>query len=68
LENACHEVGSNLDGRTSLATHTLKGLAHKCNLFIPESAKAYLAKDEFSINRKEKICEDLDRFYKYKNR
>ena len=27
----------------------------KCTLLAPESAKAYLAKAEFSINRKEKI-------------
>jgi integrase len=46
--------------------HTLKALAHKCKLLEPESAKAYLAKAEFSINRKQKICEDLDRFYGYK--
>jgi integrase len=28
--------------------------------------KAYLTRTECSINRKAKICEDLDRFYKYK--
>ena len=46
--------------------HTLKALAHHVNLLDPESVKAHLAKAECSINRKAKICEDLDRFYKYK--
>ena len=32
----------------------------------PESVKAYLAKAGYSINRKDKVAEDLDRFYKYK--
>jgi len=47
--------------------HTHKALTHHCNLLNTESAKTYLAKAESSINRKQKICEDLDRFYKYKN-
>jgi integrase len=46
---------------------TLKALANKVNLLEPESVKAYLANAEhISINRKGKISEDLDRFYKYK--
>jgi integrase len=40
-------------------------LAHHINLLDPEPVKAHLAKAECSINRKAKICEDLDRFYKY---
>jgi integrase len=47
--------------------HTLKAVAHNANLLEPESVKAYLARAECSINRKEKITEDLDRFYKWKN-
>ncbi len=46
--------------------HALKALAHHVNLLDPEAVKAYLTRVECSINRKAKICEDLDRFYKYK--
>jgi len=46
--------------------HTLKALAHHVNLLDPEAVKAYLAKAECSVNRKGKVVEDLDRFYKYK--
>lgn len=46
--------------------HTLKAVAHQANLSNPESVKAYLAKAECSINRKE-ITEDLDCLYKWKN-
>ena len=45
----------------------LKALTHHVNLHDPEAVKAYLAKTECSINRKGKIVEDLDRFYKYKD-
>jgi integrase len=44
----------------------LKALAHHVNLHDPEAVKAYLANTESSINRKGKIVEDLDRFYRYK--
>jgi integrase len=44
----------------------LKAVVNRCNLLEHESVKAYLARAECSINRKEKVCEDLDRFYKYK--
>ena len=44
----------------------LKALTHHVNLLDSELVKGYLAKAECSINRKGKICEDLDRFYKYK--
>ncbi len=44
----------------------LKALTHHVNLQDPEAVKAYLANVECSINRKGKIVEDLDRFYKYK--
>lgn len=44
----------------------LKALTHHVNLLDPELVKGYWAKAECSINRKGKICEDLDRFYKYK--
>ena len=46
--------------------HTLKAVGRKCNLLEPEFVKAHLTRMECGINRKEKICEDLDRFYKYK--
>lgn len=44
----------------------LKALTHHVNLLEPESVKAYLANAECSINRKGKVAEDLDRFYRYK--
>jgi len=44
----------------------LKALTRHVNLLDPELVKGYLAKAECSINRKGKVCEDLDRFYKYK--
>jgi hypothetical protein len=55
------------DATIAGTVHTLKALANKCKLLVPELAKAYLATAEFSINRKQKVCEDLDRFYRYKN-
>ena len=36
------------------------------NLLNPELVKAYLANSECSLNRKGKVVEDLDRFYRYK--
>lgn len=48
------------------AVEALKGLGNKCNILEPETVKSCLTKLDCSINRKEKLCEDLDRFYKYK--
>ena len=45
---------------------SLKALTHHVSLLDPEAVKSHLAKAECSINRKVKITEDLDRFYKYK--
>jgi plastocyanin len=55
--------------RTATIQHTvrtLRAVARQTNLLSPESAKDYLAKTKVSETRKVKICEDLDRFYKYK--
>ena len=46
--------------------HTLKAVGRKCNLLEPEFVKAHLNGMGCGFNRKEKIWEDLDRFYKYK--
>ena len=46
--------------------HTLKALVAHVELSQPESVKAYLANASSSINRKAKVVEDLDRFYRYK--
>ena len=46
---------------------TLKAVARRARLLEPEKVKAYLGKAEVSENRKIKICEDLDRFYKWKH-
>ena len=54
------------DSTISGTVHTLKALAHNVNLLNPESVRAYLAKAECSINRRGKVAEDLDRFYRYK--
>ncbi len=45
---------------------TLKAVARRTNLLEPENVKEFLGKAEVSENRKIKICEDLDRFYKWK--
>ena len=47
--------------------HTLKAVVTYVELSQPESVKAYLANASSSINRKAKVVEDLDRFYRYKN-
>jgi len=52
------------DSTISGTVHTLKALAHNVNLLNPESVKAYLAKAECTTNRKGKVAEDLDGFYK----
>ena len=47
------------DARIAGPVHTLKALIEHSNLQAAESAKTDLAKDEFSINPKQRICEDL---------
>jgi len=44
----------------------LKAIAKRTNLLNPESVKSYLASAELSENRKEKLTDDLARFYRYK--
>jgi len=48
------------------AVKTLKAVARRTNLLTPNSTKDYLTKAEVSETRKVKICEDLDRFQKWK--
>jgi len=45
---------------------TLKAVAKKANLLNPEAVKMHLASATVSVGRKEKICQDLARFYKFK--
>jgi hypothetical protein len=45
----------------------LKAIAKKTNLLDPESVKAYLASAFLSENRKEKLADDLARFYTCKH-
>jgi len=51
----------------SHTVRTLKAVARRTNLLEPEKVKGFLGKAEVSENRKIKICEDLDRFYKLKH-
>ena len=44
----------------------LKAIAKRTNLLNPESVKAYLASAVLGENRKEKLTDDLARFYRYK--
>jgi len=44
----------------------LKAIAKRTNLLNPESVKAYLASAALSESRKEKLTDDLARFYRYK--
>jgi hypothetical protein len=44
----------------------LKATAKRSNLLDPESVEAYLASSQLSENRKEKVCDDLEEFYRYK--
>ena len=46
--------------------NTLKAVAKKANLLNQDTVKTYLAVANVSIGRKEKICQDLARFYKFK--
>jgi hypothetical protein len=50
----------------STTISTLKPIAKRTNLLDPEKAKEYLAKATLSDNRKDKITQDLQRFYHYK--
>jgi len=45
---------------------TLKAVARRANLLDPEAVRGYLGRAEILENRKIKICENLDRFYKHK--
>ena len=48
------------------AVSALKAIARKANLLNPEAVKTHLASRKVSLGRKVKICEDLARFYKFK--
>jgi integrase len=50
--------------RTTISS--LKPIAKRTNLLDPEKAKEYLANATFGDNRKDKITQDLQRFYHYK--
>jgi hypothetical protein len=45
---------------------TLKALGRHVDILQPQSAQSFLASHKVSETRKQKICEDLCRFYKYK--
>jgi integrase len=45
---------------------TLKAIAKKASLLNPDDVKTHLASRKVSESRKEKICVDLARFYKFK--
>jgi len=47
------------------AISTLKALAKNAHLLDPEAVKTHLASRKVSDSRKEKICVDLARFYKF---
>jgi integrase len=44
----------------------LRAIAKRANLLNPESVKTYLASAPLSENRKEKLTDDLARFYRYR--
>jgi integrase len=46
--------------------NTLKAIAKRTDLLNPEAAKTYLISANLTSGRKEKICQDLARFYKFK--
>jgi integrase len=48
------------------AVKTLRAIARRVNLLNPETVKSYLAMLRVSETRKQKITEDLTRFYEYK--
>jgi integrase len=45
---------------------SLRAIARRTNLLNPEQVKTYLATSPVSENRKDKLTQDLARFYKYK--
>jgi integrase len=45
---------------------SLRAIARRTNLLNPEQVKTYLATSPVSENRKDKVTQDLARFYKYK--
>ena len=45
---------------------TLKAVSRRADLLNPEGVKAYVASANVSVGRKEKICQDLARLYKFK--
>jgi hypothetical protein len=45
---------------------SLRAIARRTNLVNPEQVKTYLATSPVSENRKDKLTQDLTRFYKYK--
>jgi len=51
---------------STIQPRALKGIARRADLLNPESVKAYLASSQLSENRKEKVCDDLAGFYRYK--
>jgi len=48
------------------AISTVKAVAKKANLLNQDAVKTHLATLDVSVGRKEKICVDLARFYKFK--
>jgi hypothetical protein len=42
---------------------TLKSVAKRANLLDPEAVKQYIGSAQVGINRKQKITEDVARFY-----
>ena len=49
------------------AIAALKAVARKVDIFDVEAVKSYLANAKVTEGRKERIVNDLTRFYKYKN-
>ena len=47
-------------------TRALKAIARRADLLNPEAAKSYLASAPVTENRKDKLADDLARFYRYK--
>jgi len=48
------------------AVKTLRAIARRVDLLDPETVKAHLSMLHVSETRKQKISEDLSRFYEYK--
>jgi hypothetical protein len=53
-------------GTIQAAISTLKAVAKKASLLDQDAAKTQLASLNVSVGRKEKICQDLARFYKFR--